>query len=271
MTRTLRSLTVLALTTLLSGTAFAGGGNAPVVSRPVAPVTTSTNSLASLSAKALLNKAIEANGGQALRNLKNMVATGTIEYYDTQGQVVSKITTEMVVDYATQQSRQSLLDGDKVATTIYVTKDGAFTTSAQSGTVPMPAKETENMRESFYYGAPGLLKGELPGSFLKNLGNQTWLDLGGNKLSGTVLEITSKAAKGTFMLNNKGELIAERYPIAPVGDTISVYSQRYVLDGVLTPKLTAVFAPNGMLLFTITDTGAKANQKLAPDTFVVPE
>ena len=91
MTRTLRSLTVLALTTLLSGTAFAGGGNAPAVSRPVAPVTTSTNSLASLSAKALLNKAIEANGGQALRNLKNMVATGTIEYYDTQGQVVSKL------------------------------------------------------------------------------------------------------------------------------------------------------------------------------------
>lgn len=95
--------------------------------------------------------------------------------------------------------------------------------------------------------------------------------MGGNKLSGTVLEITSKAAKGTFMLNNKGELIAERYPIAPVGDTISVYSQRYVLDGVLTPKVTAVFAPNGMLLFTMTDTGAKASQTLAPDTFVVPE
>lgn len=71
-----------------------------------------------------------------------------MEYYDVQGQVVSKVPVEAVVDYATQQSRQKLFDGDKVATTIYITKDGAFTTSAQSGTVPMPAKETENMRES---------------------------------------------------------------------------------------------------------------------------
>ena len=276
MNRFVQSLSIFSLTVLLSGAALAGGAGAPNTPRPVSPVTTpaastSTSSLAKLSARELLSKAIEANGGKALRNLKNSVGTANIEYYDAQGQVVSRVRTDLVVDYVTGQSRQSLYNGESLASTLYLTRAGGFTTSAQSGTVPMPRQETQTLKDTFHYGTQGLLKGELPGSVLKNLGEQTWLNVGGNKLSGTVLEIQNAGVKGTFMLSPTGELMAERYPVAPLGETISVYSQRYTLDGVLTPKVTAVFVPNGALVFTMTDTGLKMNQTLAPDTFVVPE
>lgn len=276
MNRFVQSLSIFSLTVLLSGAALAGGAGAPNTPRPVSPVTTpaastSTSSLAKLSARELLNRAIEANGGTALRDLKNSSGAANIEYYDAQGQVVSRIRTDMVVDYVTGQSRQSLYNGDTISSTLYLTKAGGFTASAQSGTVPMPRQETQTLKEAFHYGAPGLVKGELPGTVLKNLGEQTWLNVGGNKLSGTVLEIQNAGVKGTFMLSPTGELIAERYPVAPLGETISVYSQRYTVNGVLTPKITAVFLPNGALIFTMTDTGFKVNQTLPLDTFVVPE
>lgn len=272
MNRRYRSLTLMTLSTLLAGSALAGGGGAPVTSRPVSPVTTSAKSeLAKLTPKALLAKAIAANGGQALRTVKTSFQTGDVNYYDAEGQVVGQLRTDMLADFVSGQSKQSLYNGDALASTFLLTKAGAFSYTPQSGTVPMPRQEAQSLKEAFYYGSTGLLKGEKPGSVVKNLGDQTWLNLGGKKLTGTVLEITTDGVKGTFMLSPQGELMAERYPIAPLGDTISVYSDRYVLSGLVVPKTTAVFTAQGALFMTMKESSLKFNAPLAPDAFKVPE
>ncbi|WP_144012310.1 hypothetical protein [Deinococcus sp. LM3] len=252
---------------LLSGAVQAGGAGAPPVARPAVPAVQPAQSQAQ-AGRALLDRALKANGGDSLRGLRTMQQRSEMTFVDAQGQPVLVLVS---VDYANGWMRATTLQGEQVVNEQFLTPEGAFASTPQSGTVPLPRQEARSLTDAFFYGAPGLRLGGEGRDSVKNLGEQTWLQVEGREIKGTVLEVVTRGVKATYLLNSQGLIVAERYPVAGLGEVISVYGDFRTIGGVQVPGTTLGFAPNGVLLFVAKDLETKLNVTLPADTFKVPE
>jgi len=255
---------------LLSGAVQAGGAGAPPVARPAVPAVQPAQSQAQ-AGRALLDRALKANGGEALRGLRTIQQRSEMTFVDTQGQPVLVLPVTGSVDYANGWARLTTYQGEQVINEQFLTSEGAFASTPQSGTVPLPRQEAKSLTDSFFYGAPGLRQGNQGRESVKNLGEQTWLKLEGRNIKGTVLEVVTRRVKATYLLNSQGLIVAERYPVAGLGEVISVYGDFRTIGGVQVPGMTLGFAPNGTLLYVVKDLETRINVTLPADTFKVPE
>ncbi|MPY67919.1 hypothetical protein F8S09_14745 [Deinococcus sp. SDU3-2] len=255
---------------LLSGSVQAGGAGAPPVARPAVPAVQPAQNQ-SQDGRALLDKALKANGGEALRGLRTTQQRSEMTFVDAQGQPVLVLPISSSVDYANGWVRATTSQGGQVVNEQFLTPQGAFVFTPQSGTVPLPRQEAKSLTDSFFYGAPGLRLGNQGRDSVKNLGEQTWLKVEGRDIRGTVLEVVTRSVKATYLLNSQGLIVAERYPIEGLGEVISVYGNFQEIGGVQVPGMTLGFAPNGTLLYVIKDLDTQINVTLPADTFKVPE
>lgn len=255
---------------LLSGAVQAGGAGAPPVARPAVPAVQPAQSQAQ-AGRALLDRALKANGGDSLRGLRTMQQRSEMTFVDAQGQPVLVLGSVASVDYANGWMRATTLQGEQVVNEQFLTPEGAFASTPQSGTVPLPRQEARSLTDAFFYGAPGLRLGGEGRESVKNLGEQTWLQVEGREIKGTVLEVVTRGVKATYLLNSQGLIVAERYPVAGLGEVISVYGDFRTIGGVQVPGTTLAYAPNGVLLFVAKDLETKLNVTLPADTFKVPE
>lgn len=264
-------LSAAALSALLfSGAVQAGGAGAPPVARPAAPAVQPAQSQ-DQAGRALLDKALKANGGEALQGLRTMRQRSEMTFVDAQGQPVMVLPATASVDYANGWMRVATFQGEQVVNEQFITPQGAFVFTPQSGTVPLPRQEAKSLTDTFFYGAPGLRLGNQGRDSVKNLGEQTWLKVEGREIKGTVLEVVTRGVKATYLLNSQGLIVAERYPIEGLGEVISVYGNFQAIGGVQVPGMTLGFAPNGTLLYVVKDLETRINVTLPADTFKVPE
>ncbi|MBB6017161.1 hypothetical protein ACFP9V_23225 [Deinococcus radiopugnans] len=255
---------------LLSGAVQAGGAGAPPVARPAVPAVQPAQTQAQ-AGRVLLDKALKANGGEALRGLRTTQQRSEMTFVDAQGQPVLVLPITASVDYVNGWARLTTSQGGQVINEQFLTSQGAFVSTPQSGTVPLPRQEAKSLTDSFFYGAPGLRQGNQGRESVKNLGEQTWLKVEGREIKGTVLEVVTKGVKATYLLNSQGLIVAERYPIEGLGEVISVYGNFQAIGGMQVPGMTLGFAPNGTLLYVIKDLETRINVTLPADTFKVPE
>ncbi|ANE42841.1 hypothetical protein [Deinococcus puniceus] len=251
---------------LLGGGVQAGGAGAPLPRAGAAASTTQQQA-----GRALLVRAIEANGGEALRGLRTMTQGVELVFMDAQGQPAITLNAAASVDYANRWARQTTKQGQTLISEQWLTAEGAFAFAPQSGTVPLPRQEAQSLRDSFYYGAPGLIAAEQGRGSFRNLGQQTWLKVNGKDLTGTVLEAVTNNTKATFLLDSRGLVVAERYPIAPLGEVISVYSDFEEVGGIPFSDKAQAFLPNGTLIFTADFSEVQMNVALPASTFAVPQ
>lgn len=258
---------------LLSGAVQAGGAGAPPAARPPVPAVQPARNTSAVTqdGRALLEKALRANGGEALRNLRTMQQRSELTFLDAKGEPSLVLQATASVDYVHGQVRLTTLQEGKVINEQFLTPQGAFVSTPQSGTVPLPRQEARTLTDAFYYGAPGLRQGVEGRDSVKNLGEQTWLKLGDREIKGTVLEVVTKGVKATYLLNSQGLIVAERYPIANIGEAISVYADFQKIGGIQVPTTTLLFKPDGTLLYVVKDQGTQVNVTLPSDTFKVPE
>lgn len=261
---------------LLTGAVQAGGAGAPPTARPTAPAiqpahNASVTSAVTPEGRALLEKALQANGGEALRNLRTMTQRSELTFLDAKGEPALVLQATASIDYQNGWARVATVQGGQVINEQFLTPQGAFVNTPQSGTVPLPRQEAKTLTDTFFYGAPGLRMGAEGRESVKSLGEQTWLKLEGREIKGTALEVMTQGVKATYLLNSQGLIVAERYPVAGIGETISVYADFQTIGGIQVPATTLFFAANGTLLYVVKDQATQINVALPADTFKVPE
>ncbi|QLG13287.1 hypothetical protein HLB42_20350 (plasmid) [Deinococcus sp. D7000] len=262
---------------LLIGAVQAGGAGAPPAARPMAaPAVQPARNASATSAvtpegRALLKKALKANGGDALRKLRTTTQRSELTFFDAKGEPALVLQANASVDYQNGWARVATVQDGKTINEQFITPDGNFVSTPQSGTVPLPRQEAKSLNDTFFYGAPGLRMGAEGRDSVKSLGEQTWLKLEGREIKGTVLEVVTRGVKATYLLNSQGLIVAERYPVAGIGETISVYADFQTIGGIQVPATTLFFATNGTLLYVVKDQATQINVALPADTFKVPE
>lgn len=262
---------------LLTGAVQAGGAGAPPTARPLAaPAVQLARNASATSAvtpegRALLEKALKANGGDALRNLRTTTQRSELTFFDAKGEPALVLQAVASVDYQNGWARVATVQDGKTINEQFITPDGNFVSTPQSGTVPLPRQEAKSLTDTFFYGAPGLRQGTEGRDSVKNLGEQTWLKLEGREIKGTVLEVVTQGVKATSLLNSQGLIVAERYPVAGIGETISVYANFKTIGGLQVPTTSLFLAPNGTPLYVVKDLDTQINVALPADTFKVPE
>lgn len=185
----LSTVTLSAL--LLSGAVQAGGAGVPPVARPAVPAVQPAQTQAQ-AGRVLLDKALKANGGEALRGLRTMQQRSEMTFVDAQGQPVLVLPATASVDYVNGRVRVTTYQKEQVINEQVLTPQGAFVYTPQSGTVPLPRQEAKSLTDTFFYGAPGLRLGNQGRDSVKNLGEQTWLKVEGRDIKGTVLEVVTR-------------------------------------------------------------------------------
>lgn len=260
---------------LLTGAGQAGGAGAPSTARPAAPAVQPARNASAVAVtsegRALLEKALKANGGDALRNLRTTTQRSELTFFDAQGQPLLVLQATASVDYQNGWARVATIQEGKTINEQFITPDGNFVSTPQSGTVPLPRQEAKSLTDTFFYGAPGLRMGAEGRDSVKNLGEQTWLKLGDREIKGTVLEVVTQGVKATYLLNSQGLIVAERYPVAGIGETISVYADFKTIGGLQVPTTALFLAPNGTPLYIVKDQDTQFNVTLPADTFKAPE
>lgn len=262
---------------LLLGSASAGGAAAPVTQAAPVPVTQTAPvtpaALAALPASELLRRAIEANGGQALRELRTGVTRAVLVVLGEDGEPALAIPSTTTLDFARDRLRLEYYDAEGALDSVQVLgEQGAFAYTPQSGTVPLPRGEARTLRDALGTGIAALLRGERAGWQVRNLGHQEWAPLDEERmLAGTVLELSNGEFRNRFLLNGAGEVIAERSEVPDIGDTITYYHEVRVNAGVREPVIAVLLLPNGVPIMVVQIVESELNIELPEDAFALPE
>ena len=137
----------------------------------------------------LLEKAKAAHGGAALEQMMTYRDTGTYSVYQN-GTLAGELQAVQVIDFAGERFRIELKVGDSIAQIIQTTPNDAWSWTAASGTVKLPAAQAKPIRDGLYQSLFGLRMGS------KNRDSATSdgiIDLG-NGVKGESVSVVTKGA-----------------------------------------------------------------------------
>jgi hypothetical protein len=215
----------------------------------------------------LLEKAKATHGGAALDGLKTYQEAAELTYFDEKGQVAAKLNAVVKVDFTAERVRYDFTqDGKPVAIQQYDPK-GSSSWDPKSGTLKLPKAEAESLRSSLYQGVTGL-------KFGKNREAATADGPGGMlELKGTLVSLTTKGVKTSYLLDPNGVVLSERYASPQLGFLITTYSDVRDVNGIKLPFASKSYVEQAKnALFAETKTSEiKINPVFAASDFELPK
>lgn len=209
----------------------------------------------------LLQEAVEAHGGEALRQLSTYQDEGVLIYYDPAGVVMSEMAYRSVIDFAGPSMRMEMLAGPTVAILQQVTPEGGFAYAFPDGEIPMSQAQVDELRSAFDAGLYGLRQGIEGIDSARYLGEQEW-----EGVSGRAVEVVRGDNTVTYLFDEDGTLLADRYATSQLGETTNVYTELREVDGVLVPVAYDSHAL-GMKVLGARIEEVRLNESLAADAF----
>jgi len=212
-----------------------------------------------------LERAAEAHGGDAFRELSTVQEEGVITYYDPTGTPVQENEARTVIDLEGERMRMEMYVMGQLLVLQQVTPEGSFAYAFPQGELPLSEAETAELRMAFETGFYGLRLGAEGAQSASYLGEQEWGDV-----SGHAVEVSRNDNRFSYLLDDDGQLLADRYVTAQLGETTTFYTEFEEVDGILLPTEYESFAM-GMKILSSQANDQVVNEPLAEDAFSVEE
>lgn len=199
-------------------------------------------------ARALFDRALAAHGGESLEGMATYREEGTLITYDPSGTAVQETPYRTIIDFDAGTSRTEVVQDGAVTMVQQVTPDAGFAWSPEVGAMPLNEAQEEELRLSFALGTYGVRRGLHDVDSARALGRRTIAGV-----QGRGVEVTRDGRTVTFLFDDDGRLLADRYAAAQVGDVTNVYRAYETVEGVLLPVHIESHAMGGRFLATRVD------------------
>ena len=220
------------------------------------------SALVSTQAVSLLERAKAAHGGAALGGLRTYQETALIKTF-VNGQLESETKVVSFVDFMTQRMRLEYFDGEVLVQMVQVSPKEGVRWSQVGGREPIVGGELTELRNGLNQTWYGLRFGGSGRQSAKVLGQQTF-----QGVVGQAVELQTKGAKTTYLLNSQNQLVAERFKSGADSLTI-LYSDIRSVGGIKLPFAAKLYS-NGELFAQTQVSEAKVNPSLNARTFQLP-
>ena len=210
----------------------------------------------------LLGKVRTAHGGAVLANLKTYQETAKLLTYAGSAPG-ARLTVVSYVDFVGSRLRVEYRDGNTLIQILQITPGTAQSWDAQGGTRPLGEEIAKDIQSGLYQSWYGLRFGAEGRDEVKLEGERTFADVKGQAVS-----VTTKGVQTTYLVNDKYQLIGERYS-GSQGQTTVVYDDLRSVGGVWIPFKARIYA-DGRIFAEAMIQSAKVNAALGANTFRMP-
>ena len=187
--------------------------------------------------EALLQRAHETHGGDALRTLNTYQDEGTLTYFDSTGNPVNTLSYKTYLDLARGRVRFEGYQDGQLAFVQQLLPKAVRLWLPQNGVTLLSATEGgEDLRRSLFQSVFNLREGAAGFDRVADKGRQTW-----NDVTGRAVEVVRSGFVATLLLAEDGTLLGERYMSAAVGETTVLYRDYRVVNEIKFPDAADVY------------------------------
>lgn len=201
--------------------------------------------------------------GLASTAFRNSVDVGSVTYFGPTGEPIAALDVESVLDLENERLRfDFFIAGMRVLAQQLVAGEG-FIYTAETGAVPLPRSERENLRRSFFTGPFAVLPGVVHESARVTLDSPF--------LEGRAVRVdfVTEGVEHAIFLAEDCTLVGD-FGIDPdLGETLAHYTEFATVDGFLIATVADLYAM-GMLFGTIETASMAINVVLDEARFEVP-
>lgn len=188
-------------------------------------------------AEALLQRAFETHGSDALRVIQTYQDEGTLTYFDPTGKPVNILTYKTYLDLTKDRVRFEAYQDGQLAFVQQLLPKAVQLWLPQNGVTPLAAAQGgEELRRSLFQSVFNLREGAAGFDRVTSKGEQTWDDV-----TGRAVEVVRGGFATTLLLAEDGTLLGERYVSAVTGETTTLYRDYRVVNKIKFPNAADVY------------------------------
>ena len=209
---------------------------------------------------AVLSKAIEAHGGEALLNYTSSRDSVMMSIYAPNGQVAMELEGTVLIDTAAQQLKSDFRQGDAPLIVQVINDEGAFSYAPQTGTLKLPPTQAKELRASLVAGVFALNQLDAYDD-IHYVGEATL-----EGVTGTQLDFDLDGAIFSRLYDDAGLLVAVQSTSSQVGLTTTLLSDYREVEGIMLPFRADTFV-SGQAFMSMESLSVDINPEFAADTF----
>lgn len=213
-------------------------------------------------AATLLNCAAERHG-LASTAFRNSVDRGTITYFGPTGEPVAALEVDGIIDIEHQRLRVDFFIGETLVLAQQLADGEGFIYTPESGAVPLPRSERENLQRTFFSGSYAILPSVVHDAASVTR-DSAFLDGSADRI-----DLVTSGVEHAIFLDDACTIVGD-YGIDPdLGEVYTRYLEHRDVDGVLMPVLGELYAM-GMLFGAIETLSSAVNVPIDEARFEVP-